>query len=73
VWGEAHTHLRIIESKFIHHGDIIHSNGRVEAANLFHRVQLTVPAASPGAVNFGAIRSLQSGPRNLQAAARFNF
>jgi len=46
---------------------------RMETTNLFNRVQLALPSATLGAVNFGVIRSLQSGPRNMQAAARFDF
>jgi hypothetical protein len=46
---------------------------RMEATNLFNRVQLGLPAASLGAANFGAIRSLQAGPRNIQLAGRFDF
>jgi hypothetical protein len=45
----------------------------METTNLFNRVQLALPSATLGAVNFGVIRSLQSGPRNMQAAARFDF
>jgi hypothetical protein len=40
---------------------------------LFNRVQLALPAASLGAVNFGPFAVLQSGPRNMQAVARFDF
>ncbi|MEO7649408.1 MAG: hypothetical protein ABIZ80_02995, partial [Bryobacteraceae bacterium] len=46
---------------------------RMEATNFFNRVQLGLPSATFNAVNFGVIRSLQSGPRNIQLAARFDF
>jgi hypothetical protein len=46
---------------------------RMEATNLFNRVQLGLPSASLGGTNFGAIRGLQAGPRNIQLAGRFDF
>jgi hypothetical protein len=46
---------------------------RMEATNLFNRVQLGLPSSSLGGTNFGAIRGLQSGPRNIQLAGRFDF
>ncbi len=46
---------------------------RMEAQNFFNRVQLGAPAATLGAPNFGAIRSLQAGPRNIQLVGRFDF
>ncbi|MEW5978963.1 MAG: TonB-dependent receptor [Acidobacteriota bacterium] len=46
---------------------------RMEASNFFNRVQLGPPAATLGSPNFGVIRSLQAGPRNIQMALRFDF
>ncbi len=46
---------------------------RMEATNLFNRVQLGLPSSSLAGANFGVIRSLQSGPRNIQLAGRFDF
>jgi hypothetical protein len=46
---------------------------RMEGQNFLNRVQLGLPAATLGAPNFGVIRSLQAGPRNIQLAARFEF
>lgn len=46
---------------------------RMEAQNLFNRVQLGAPAATLNSPNFGAIRSLQAGPRNIQLVGRFQF
>ncbi|MBM3727883.1 MAG: hypothetical protein FJW40_20970 [Acidobacteria bacterium] len=46
---------------------------RMESQNFFNRVQLGAPAATLGAPNFGAIRSLQAGPRNIQLVGRFDF
>lgn len=46
---------------------------RMEAQNFFNRVQLGAPASTLGAPNFGTIRSLQAGPRNIQLVGRFDF
>jgi hypothetical protein len=46
---------------------------RMESQNFLNRVQLGAPAATVGAPNFGVIRSLQAGPRNIQLAGRFDF
>jgi hypothetical protein len=46
---------------------------RMEAQNLLNRVQLGAPFATLGAPNFGVIRSLQAGPRNIQLVGRFDF
>jgi len=46
---------------------------RMESQNFFNRVQLGAPAATLGAPNFGVIRSLQAGPRNIQLVGRFDF
>ncbi|MCC6587183.1 MAG: TonB-dependent receptor [Bryobacterales bacterium] len=46
---------------------------RMESQNFLNRVQLGAPAATLGAPNFGAIRSLQAGPRNIQLVGRFDF
>jgi hypothetical protein len=46
---------------------------RMEAQNLFNRVQLGAPTATLGAPNFGVIRSLQDVPRNIQLVGRFDF
>lgn len=46
---------------------------RVEAANLFNRVNLGMPAATIGSSNYGTIRSLNGDARNLQMALRLQF
>jgi len=46
---------------------------RMESQNFLNRVQLGAPAATLGAPNFGVIRSLQAGPRNIQLVGRFDF
>ncbi len=46
---------------------------RMESQNFLNRVQLGAPAATLGAPNFGVIRSLQAGPRNIQMVGRFDF
>lgn len=46
---------------------------RMEAQNLFNTVNLGFPAATLNSPNFGAIRSLSGGPRNVQLAGRFEF
>ncbi|MFN7920231.1 MAG: carboxypeptidase regulatory-like domain-containing protein [Bryobacteraceae bacterium] len=46
---------------------------RMESQNFFNRVQLGAPSSTLGAPNFGVIRSLQAGPRNIQLAGRFDF
>lgn len=46
---------------------------RAEATNLFNRVQLGAPDATLGSPNFGVIRSLQAGPRNIQLVLRLDF
>ena len=46
---------------------------RMETSNLFNRVNLDLPASTLGGLNFGAIRSLGDGPRNIQIVGRFAF
>jgi hypothetical protein len=46
---------------------------RAEAANLFNRVNLGMPAATIGASGFGSIRSLNGDARNMQLAMRLQF
>jgi hypothetical protein len=46
---------------------------RMEAENLFNRVNLGSPAATLNAANFGVIRSLDGGPRHIQMVARVDF
>jgi Carboxypeptidase regulatory-like domain/TonB-dependent Receptor Plug Domain len=46
---------------------------RMEAENLFNRVNLGPPAATLGAANFGIIRSTDGGPRHIQMALRLEF
>jgi len=46
---------------------------RMESQNFFNRVQLGQPTSTLGAPNFGVIRSLQAGPRNIQMVGRFDF
>ena len=47
---------------------------RMEATNLFKTACSWVcPLHRSAATNFGVIRSLQSGPRNIQLAGRFDF
>jgi hypothetical protein len=46
---------------------------RMEANNFFNRVNLGSPFATLNAANFGAIRSIDSGPRLIQLVGRFDF
>ncbi len=46
---------------------------RMEASNLFNRVNLGSPANTLGNSAFGTIRSLAGEPRNIQMALRFDF
>jgi len=46
---------------------------RMESTNFFNRVQYGNPSATLGGTNFGVIRSLQSGARNIQLVGRFLF
>jgi hypothetical protein len=46
---------------------------RMEANNLFNRVNLGLPSATLNAANFGVIRSIDSGPRLIQLVGRFDF
>ena len=46
---------------------------RIESSNLFNRVNLDLPAATLGGLNFGAIRGIADGPRNIQLVGRFTF
>jgi hypothetical protein len=46
---------------------------RMEAQNFFNTVNLGAPAATLNSPNFGVIRGLSTGPRNIQLAARFEF
>ncbi|MFB3902499.1 MAG: carboxypeptidase regulatory-like domain-containing protein [Acidobacteriota bacterium] len=46
---------------------------RMEASNLFNRVNLGRPSSTIGSSGFGTIRSLAGDPRNIQMALRFDF
>lgn len=46
---------------------------RMEAQNFFNNVNLGPPSATLNSPNFGAIRGLSGGPRNIQLAGRFEF
>ena len=69
--GAANWDMSLYKSFPVHEAMIF--DFRVEAFNIFNRVQFASPNSSVGNAQFGTITSQYNNPRILQLSGRFNF